>query len=111
VKTKLKPGDKVYCVIEYEPYDDKEPPWEMGTVDVMTATDRRITLARNFRGMSRTRFEPSALGRVFFATPEEALAKFVKEQQEMIALANRKVINASRGLAWARSKGAKTDAT
>ena len=95
---KLKPGDSVWRVM-----DDPEGGWYLTSVKVKSASDRQIALVRPFPFFGRTRFPPSSLGIVFHMTEEAAIAHFVKQAEAQIAAANRKIIEASKAMAWARS--------
>lgn len=102
---KLKPGDKVYIVREYEPPDDKPFTWSIEEIEIKSISDRQITLATMNGALGyRTRLPPSTLGRIIFATKQEAIDRFVQDMSAGIAKANRYIITCSRGLAWAREQ-------
>lgn len=96
--SKLKPGDLVYRVDE----DVIEEDWRIYSVEVKTASDRRIELVRPFPFKSRTRFKPEELDHVIFSSAETAIAHFIKVQRSRIAMAERQLANATKGLRWAR---------
>lgn len=100
-KQKLKPGDLVYRVIMTS-WDEND--WSLCSVKVKSASDRQITLERPFPFLGGTRFKPGALGTTFFAERTDAFARFAKQQREEIASANRKIIAASKALAWVRQQ-------
>jgi hypothetical protein len=96
--SKLKPGDKVYRVI-----DDPEGGWYIFGVEVVTASDRRIQLARPFPFHESVRFSPHSLEIFFFRTPQGAVQRFVKDAESQIESANRKIEDAGKAIRWARS--------
>lgn len=103
--SKLKPGDKVYAVREYESPDDKPFTWSIEEIEIKSISDRQLTLATMNAAVGyRTRLPPSVLGRLLFATKHEAIDRFVLDMNEGIAKANRHIITCSRGLAWARDQ-------
>ncbi len=96
----LKPGDKVYVVLQN--LDDDS--WAIIGREVLRATDRQISLRTPFPSMFGIRFKPHALGLIFHASERDAVKRFVKNQREVIASANRKIITATKALHWARSR-------
>jgi len=108
MKAKLKPGDLAYRVTERDEHDSTKPcTWYVASVSVKSASDRQIILVKTFpigtNGSSfRTRFEPEALGRSFFTTPEQAVHAFFRHKEESIAKAKRTIVDGLRALEWAR---------
>lgn len=95
-KVKLKPGDPVYCVVENSS-PEGETTWRIERANVVTASDRQISLlGASALGLHGKRFPASALGVLFHATREGALAHFEKSQQLLIERAQ----SAQRALAW-----------
>jgi hypothetical protein len=106
----LKPGDKAYVVVEYDsPDDDSIHTWRVVELTIKAASERQITfepLGRALTGSSfgfRRRFTPSMLGIMFHRTRESAVIHFVHRQRNVIASANRAIIEAARAMAWVRS--------
>ncbi len=102
---KLKPGDHVYRVVELDQPDDRGiHTWEMLAMEIKTASDRRIELVKTYPNITGIRFEPSALGRIFFPTPGDALARFMVDQEQMIESCRRCTATAERALLWALAR-------
>lgn len=97
----LKPGDLVYRVI-LTTFDEND--YSLVHVAVKSASDRKIILERTFPFCEGVRFEPSALGRVFHATRDEAFKAFYREQARVSASAGRKMLEAQKARAWARQQ-------
>lgn len=106
--TRLKPGDKVYRVVEVDMPDDDahhRHTWKVGAAEIKSASDRMIILASPHKiNVMRTRFTPSMLGVLFFLDEETAIARFIENCNETISSANGRIITATRGLAWARGQ-------
>jgi hypothetical protein len=90
----LKKGDLVYRVSNYCTLDDG---WALKHCVVEHASDKRITLPI-WDGLSCTRFLPSALGLLFFATPLEAIDAFVRAMQRRKASATHAIKDANDGI-------------
>ena len=104
--TPLHAGNVVYRVIEVDSPPDVPGPhtWQVGSVVVERASDKQIKLRRLFPGLARLVFEPSAFGRYFFETPQQAIQAFLTERRgEIVALDHRKK-EAARALAWAEGQ-------
>lgn len=104
--TPLHAGTVVYRVIEVDLPPDVHGPhtWEAGAVIVERASDKQIKLKRPFSGLARLVFEPSAFGRYFFETPQQAIQAFLTARRdEITALDHRRKV-AERALAWAESQ-------
>lgn len=98
----LKAGSKVYRVRDVDPYDDEKPhTWEIESREVKSASDKMIILKTAFPGVYRSRFQPNALGLLFFATPEEALTTFARRAREEIASCARRIGESERAISWA----------
>jgi hypothetical protein len=104
--TPLHAGAVVYRVIEVDPPSDVpgQYTWQAGTAIVERASDKQIKLKRAFHGFARLVFEPSALGRYFFETPEQAIQAFLTERRNEIETLNYKRKAAERALAWAEDQ-------
>jgi hypothetical protein len=104
--TPLHAGAVVYRVIEVDPPPDVFEPqtWEAASVVVERASDKQIKLKRPFQGLARTVFEPTAFGRVFFETPEQAIQNFLTERRNEIVVLDYKRKEAERALAWAEGQ-------
>jgi hypothetical protein len=106
--TPLQAGTLVYRVVEVDfPPDVYEPhTWEAVGIIVERASDKQIKLRRAFSGLARTVFEPTAFGRFFFETPQQAIQCFLIERHGEIKGLDRKRKTAERALAWAESQSA-----
>jgi hypothetical protein len=103
----LKTGDVVYRVVEYDSPDENTPhTWKIESRAVKQASSRQVTLVRLFTGLSRQRFAPDDLGRLFFATPGQAVEAFAGHQRGEIDSLDRRRREAERALAWAYGQGA-----
>jgi hypothetical protein len=105
-RTALKAGDCVYRVVEIDPPPDKYEPhtWKAACVVVERASKRQVKLKTPFSGIARTVFEPSALGRVFFETPLQAIRFFLTEQRLEIEALDRRRKETERAIAWATNQ-------
>ncbi len=97
----MKPGDLVYRVMEVDYPDYRPPSWEVQAVKVELVTEKTIRIATRFQRIEKVNFQPAALGRLFFATVEEALAAFLARKREDIASFRRRTEEAERAIAWA----------
>jgi hypothetical protein len=104
--TPLHAGTVVYRVIEVDLPPDVPGPhtWEAAAVIVERASDKQIKLTRQFPGLARTVFEPTAFGRVFFETPQQAIQCFLTERRDEITSIDRRRKEAEQALAWATSQ-------
>ncbi|HSX23008.1 MAG TPA: hypothetical protein VLE97_09565 [Gaiellaceae bacterium] len=102
----LKSGSVVYRVVEVDPPPDvyERHTWKAAAVTVYKASAKQVTLKTPFPGLVRTRFEPSALGRVFFETPLQAIKAFLAEKRLEIESLDRRKTEAERALAWVESQ-------
>lgn len=104
----LKPGDLVYRVGEFDPPEEGlHHTWKIESRAIKSASDRQITLASYFYGTSLLQFTPDALGRVFFATPAEAVEAFAWRQRDEMESLDRRRKDAERAILWAYEQGAK----
>jgi hypothetical protein len=103
-------GNVVYRVVEIDrPPDDRRPhTWEAAAVVVEHASPKQIKLKTPFPGLFRKVFEPTAFGRIFFATPLQAIQFFLTERRLEIESLNRKKKEAERAIAWAMSQAGMT---
>lgn len=97
----LRAGALVYRVIEDDPPDKGPHTWKVTSVVVASASAKQIKLKIYFPGLYRTRFDPDALGRVFFETPLQALQHFLIAQRMEIEALDRRRVEAARAVAWA----------
>ena len=102
----LKAGSLVYRVVEIDPPPDEHGrhTWKAACVVVARASDRQVKLKTPFSGIARTLFQPSALGRVFFATPLQAIQFFLTERCLEIESLDRRSKEAKRAVAWATNQ-------
>lgn len=100
----LRANDLVYRVIEDDPPGEGLHTWKVAAVSVMSASAKQIKLKTNFHGHFRTRYDPSALGRVFFETPLQAIQYFLIERREEIVSLDRRRKEAERAIAWAAAQ-------
>lgn len=102
----LKPGTIVYRVVEVDPPPDDPRPhsWKAAAVTVEKASAKQLLLKTPFPGLARTRFEPSAFGRVFFETPLQAIKAFLAEKRLEIASLDRRKMEAERAVAWVENQ-------
>lgn len=105
-RTPLHAGTVVYRVIEVDPPPDICGPhlWATDAVVVERASDKQIKLKRPFRGLARTVFEPTAFGRVFFETSQQAIQYFLTERRDELASLKRKREEVERALEWAEGQ-------
>jgi hypothetical protein len=101
VSTPLKAGTIVYRVVEVDPPDDTPHTWKVACVTVERASGRQVKLQRRFVGVSNVLFEPSALGRIFFETPLQAIRFFLTARLLELESLARKKTEAARAIAWA----------
>jgi hypothetical protein len=98
----LKAGHLVYRVVEVDLPDDKSPhTWKVACVVVEKASTRQVKLRGRFNGLGNILFEPSALGRLFFESPLQAIQFFLTERQLETESLDRKKKTAERAVAWA----------
>lgn len=104
--TPLHAGNVVYRVIEVDPPPDVPGPhtWQVGSVIVERASDKQIKLRSLFAGLPRLVFEPSAFGRYFFETPQQAIQAFLTERKGELVALDRRRRDAERALAWAENQ-------
>jgi hypothetical protein len=104
--TPLHAGAVVYRVIEVDPPLDVLEPhtWKAASVVVERASDKQIKLKHPFQGLARTVFEPTAFGRYFFKTPEQAIQAFLTERRNEIMALDYRRKAAERALAWAEGQ-------
>ena len=103
----MKAGTLVYRVVEVDPHHDereRDTTWKAACVVVERASDRQVKLKTPFSGLARVMFQPSALGRVFFETPLQAIQFFLTEHRWEIESLDRRRKEAERALAWATSQ-------
>ena len=101
---KIAAGNLVYRVVEVDPPGDGPFTWKAACVVVERASDRQVKLKTPFSGIGRTVFDPSALGRVFFETPLQAIQFFLTAQRLEIESFDRRRKEAERAIAWAMSQ-------
>lgn len=94
----LKKGDTVYRVVEHTEIDGSVG-WRVQEATVKIA-GKRITLARPFASRFGLQFGADAFGRLFFATPAEAVRDFAAKQRRNIESAARMVRDAEEALDW-----------
>jgi hypothetical protein len=90
--TPLHAGTVVYRVIEVDLPPDIQGPhtWKVAAVVVERASDKQIKLKQAFPGLHRKVFEPTAFGRVFFETTQQAIQCFLTEyRSEIVRQCNR----------------------
>lgn len=99
----LRAGARVYCVSEVDLPPDNSGPhtWNVDFCIVERASAKQIKLQHPFRGTARVLFDPTALGRFFFTTPQQAIQDFLATQRTKIASLDRKKKEAERAIAWA----------
>ena len=99
----MKSGTLVYRVVEIDPHPDARGrhTWKAACVVVERASDRQVKLKTPFSGLARVMFQPSALGRVFFETPLQAIQFFLTERRLEIESLDRRKKEAERAVAWA----------
>lgn len=102
----LHTGVVVYRVVEVDPAPDghEKHTWKAAAVIVERASVKQIKLRSAFPGLARTVFYPSALGRLFFETPLQAIKFFLAERHLEIDALDRRKKEAERALAWAQSQ-------
>ena len=96
----LKKGDRVYKVCEFEP-PDGPPTWIVESREIKSISEKQIALKGYFKESWNVRFNPTALGRVFFETAKLAVADFLRRQQERIPSLNRQIVEVNRAIDWA----------
>ena len=99
-QSSLKQGDVVYRVAEYEPPEGAFT-WQLQARPVKRATVKQVLLSSSFSEVGRVRFDPTALGRVFYATPKQAVEAFAKQQEARLESLTRRRTETERALAWA----------
>lgn len=97
----LRPGDLVYRVVEWDSPENDPHTWKVMSVAVERASVKQIKLKTYFSSLYRVQYEPRALGRIFFATPEAAVAAFLSAQRSELESLERHRKNAERAIAWA----------
>ena len=102
--TPLHAGTVVYRVSEVDPPHHILHTWEATAIPVERASDKQIKLKRQFPGLARTVFDPTAFGRIFFETPQQAIQHFLTERRDEITSLDRKKKEAERALAWAEGQ-------
>ena len=102
----MKAGHLVYRVVEVDPPPDKyeRHTWKAACVIVERASARQVKLKTPFDGLARTVFQPSALGRIFFETPLQAIQFFLVGRRLEIESIDRRRKEAERAIAWATSQ-------
>jgi hypothetical protein len=103
----LRPGDLVYRVNEADPPAKGPHTWTVASVAVEQASTKQIKLKSCSATGWRVKFEPGALGRVFFATPAAAIAAFLAAKRRELEILERRRKDSERAIAWAvRQQGA-----
>lgn len=100
-RPQLKPGDKVYRVVDCDLPTNEPHTWRVEAATVVAASDRQITLdgASRLR-LQGKRFKPHALGLVFFEVEEKAVAHFLSLQRNRVEGADRAIKEATRAITW-----------
>lgn len=96
---RLKAGDRVYFVAEYDPPGPKPHTWQVCEREIKSASDKMIILKASLG--FRTRFTPDALGLIFFATKREAIEIFEERCRRAISEAQRSIEDNKRAIEWA----------
>ena len=94
----LRPGDRVYRVIEDDPPGEGPHTWMVAAAVVKRASDKQILLRGYFSGVSRRLFTADALGRVFFQTEARAIQWFLEHQRREIEALDRHRATANRAI-------------
>jgi hypothetical protein len=103
--TKIKAGDVVYRVVEIDPPDVRERhTWKVASTFVERASACQVKLKTRLLGLGNLVFEPSALGRLFFETPLQAIQHFLTERRLEVESLDRRRKEAERAIAWAISQ-------
>lgn len=100
----LKAGDLVYRVAEDDPPGKGLHTWKIACVEVERASARQVKLKRNLPGLGRVLYQQSALGRVFFETPLQAIQFFLTERRLEMEAFDRRKKETERAIAWATSQ-------
>jgi hypothetical protein len=100
----LRAGDLIYRVVEVDPPGNELHTWKAACVVIERASARQVKLKTPFTGLARTLYQPSALGRVFFETPLQAIQFFLTEKRLEIESLDRRRKEAERSIAWAISQ-------
>ena len=102
----LKAGHCVYRVVEVDPLPDEAGPhtWKVACIIVEKASARQVKLRGRFDGLSNIVFEPTALGRLFFESPLQAIQCFLTARQLEVESLDRKKKTVERAIAWATSQ-------
>ena len=97
----IRPGDKVYRVVVIP--ESRKRSWHVASAVVWQVSHRQLSLHESWHiGLNgKQRFEPLALGTLFFKTPDEAIAHFIKTKEEEMAAAARCIDEAGRAINWA----------
>lgn len=96
---KLKAGDRVYFVGEYDHPDNRPFTWQVCEREIKSASDKMIVLKTSL-GFG-THFKADALGLIFFATKREAIDTFLKRCRRSISEARQRIADLKRGIEWA----------
>jgi hypothetical protein len=100
----VKKGDRVYRVVECDPAHTTESTWAVTSVELAVATAKRHVFATPLSGLGGTHYAPRELGRLYFATPDEAIEHFVAAKRLTIKNAKQSIKTAERALSWAIGK-------
>lgn len=101
MKIVLEAGDVVYRVTEVDHHDQEEHTWRPQAIVVEQTSPRQIKLRTPFNGLARKVYAPDAYGRVFFATPRQAIRHFREVTTLEVEALKRRQHEAARALAWA----------
>lgn len=94
----LNRGDKVWRVVECDQGGWES--WKLVSRLVKVSSNKVIYLDGFFPGMAKANFERRALGRVFFATEQEAVMAFAQSAQEGIESAKQAIERYAREKNW-----------
>ena len=97
----LRAGHLVYRVLEDDPPGEGPFTWKVAAVVVEHASAKQIKLKTYFSGRFRVKYDSTALGRVFFETPLQAIQHFLIEQRLEVESLDRRRTEAARAVAWA----------
>ena len=101
----LRVGDLVYIVTEVDPPTRGPHTWEVTSFGVTYASAKQIKLDRCAATLWSTRYQPDALGRIFFETPDAAIAAFLTAKRSNLESLERRRTDTERAITWAINQG------
>lgn len=102
----MKAGDRIYKVHRWPTYNGGEK-LAVESAELSQASERQITLKNYVSFAAGKKYHTNVIGRVFFATPAEAIADHRARSLEAVAQAKRTIAQAEADIVWCDEQLAK----